>query len=166
MSPGRWEPLLRAAFEHEAEQSAARHPQERGDCPPLSRMARAVAESWTPAELEHLPHCARCQKVLTAEWRAGCPAPWELLRHLAGRSPYARSLDAHLDADECPRCRRLMGSKVLRALAEGWYWSAEAVSGPVMLAGWVGRACRRRPGNSRPPHGRRFSFISVTRRAA
>lgn len=117
MKPRGLDRILRAAHESAVAAEPSRPPGQTDRCLSLPRLAEGVQAGFSPAELAHVEECDFCQKVLRIEWSVECPSLTQLARHLAGQSAFSRSLAAHVDEDDCGRCRCLLGSKILQAAA-------------------------------------------------
>jgi hypothetical protein len=112
--------LLRDAAAAHLESAPRQHYLKTPACLPMTSFAGRELPEWTEAETEHVASCAYCLKLLAFRLRQECPGIAELIRFQAGTSPYARAVEAHLEDDQCARCRAVLGSSWMKVLAESW----------------------------------------------
>jgi hypothetical protein len=106
---------LRAEYERS---TAGTAPPPRPACPSLPRIAEAAGTGvWRTDELQHLPGCPFCQRILAAEFRMDCPGMAVLAGYRAGISPFAAALATHLEEDGCERCARRLESAWIAGVA-------------------------------------------------
>jgi hypothetical protein len=115
--------LLRAFHEIEVEEIEADLARKRASCLSLIR-ARALVLNprlWTKVEREHVAGCDSCSRLAERLERGVLhPSLWTLVRWSGGVlvDGEARTIQDHLEKDECQRCCRLLESAWLRALVE------------------------------------------------
>jgi len=126
--------LLRAAAEAHLATMPHQHYLKTPACPPLPRFAGRELPELSAAEAEHVKSCGYCQKLLTIRFRHDCPGIADLIRFQTGTSYYGKALELHLQDDECPRCRAVLGSAWMAALAEGWRTGRVALQRLLVIA--------------------------------
>lgn len=126
--------LLLAAAEAHARTAPRQHHLKTPDCPPITRFAGPDLPEGSAAEIAHMESCAYCQKLLTMRFRQECPGIADLIRFRVAATPYRAALEAHLDQEQCLRCRAVTGSAWINALAETWRTGASGLQKLVELA--------------------------------
>jgi hypothetical protein len=84
----------------------------RDPCPPVPRFLSGPASGWTPAELQHINTCPKCEDTLIRIWSAQHPPLATILRWVRDElvDSEASAFLYHLDTDRCSKCRTLVAA--------------------------------------------------------